>query len=133
MENGPAIMEPKKEENLVVVSGNKNEKSSRNKSPVEGADEENNAKKPERKESTTKKSRESGKEKKLEKKLSRGEISKEKSRTGKKSGKSKNKNAENTVNVDPDSGSLGDAETEEDSLQRALEIAADSIFKYPNY
>ena len=132
MENGPAIMEPKKEENLVVVSGNKNEKSSRNKSPVEGADEENNAKKPESKE-TTKKSRESGKEKKLEKKLSRGEISKEKSRTGKKSGKSKNKNAENTVNVDPDSGSLGDAETEEDSLQRALEIAADSIFKYPNY
>ena len=73
------------------------------------------------------------KDKKLEKKLSRGEISKEKSRGGKKSGKSKNKNTENVVNVDPDSGSLGEAETEEDSLQRALEIAADSIFKYPNY
>ena len=95
-------------------------------------------KKPDNSKETTKKSSssrsESGsKDKKLEKKLSRGEISKEKSRGGKKSGKSKNKNTENVVNVDPDSGSLGEAETEEDSLQRALEIAADSIFKYPNY
>ena len=120
-------MEPKKEENL-AVAGNKNERS-RKKSV--GNDEENNAKKPENSKETTKKSSKSSeKEKKLEKKLSRGEISK---KGGKKSGKSKNKNAENAVKVDPDSGSLGDAETEEDSLQRALEIAADSIFKYPNY